>query len=122
MVALQPGAHRNSGLDPTERIRRYLTSSQDKGGVMTSVLIVLLMCTPYGDMMRVKSIEASEAAMSHPDAYAAIMDRRPTCAQKIAQLTQLADGETLQCTPTSAVPFPIKDTLFTLSCHFTDLK
>ena len=94
-------------------------------------VIILLMCTPYGDTMKVKSIEASEALMSHvdQDAYAAIMDRRPTCAQKIAQLTQGAElvrlddsipGLPIQCFATSVVPFPIKDTLFTLSCYLPD--
>ena len=97
-----------------------------------TALIILLMCTAHGDMMKVKSIEASEALMSQVDqnTYDTIMDRTPTCAQKIAQLTgpvltklvvdQVVEPLPIQCTPTSAVPFPIKDTLVTLSCHSTD--
>lgn len=92
-------------------------------------LIILLMCTPFGDTMKIKSIEASEAELDWKVRYA-IMDRSATCAEKIAQLTKppvaaLIDFPSdeplpIQCGQVSAVPFLLNDTLFTLACELRD--
>lgn len=92
-------------------------------------LIILLMCTPFGDTMKIKSIETSDAELDWQVRYA-IMDRSVSCAEKIAQLTEsrvarlieFPSDEPLpiQCGAVSAVPFLLNDTLFTLTCELRD--
>lgn len=91
-------------------------------------LIILLMCTPYGNTMKVKSIQMSDVPIQ-AELQSSIMERKPTCAEKIAALTQRQD-QFLQLTETPIepsslecevvappVPFAFNDVLYTLGCQ-----